>query len=123
MTDLNKYTVEFVQKYAKQKESKAKRPISDRVLNEFVDRIKKRGKTFVPHKFMLGEEDYGRKRFVHFFSDLTYYDVFTTAKKFSEDKTLGFTVMQFKKREESRFGKGGILEYFKEKRTLKEMFK
>lgn len=118
MDDLTYYTVEFLQKpYVK------KRGIVDSLLDEFVTRIKNVSKTFKPHPSMYGSQNGDRVRFVHFFTNLTYYDVNLIANSFAREKTFDYTVKAFVKPKQPVLGKGGVIDnFFMKKKTLKEIF-
>lgn len=112
--DLSFYTVEFVQKpYVK------KRGIVNSLLDEFVARMKRSSNIFKPHPHMYGSQNGDRVRFVHFFSDASYYDVNLIANSFARDKTFDYTVKQARKPVPAAFEKGGLLT---RKVSLKEIF-
>lgn len=109
----HKYTVELSPKWAK-------RPITNRMLEEYVDKVKnyKAGKRFILHKDAFGNQ--GNVRFVHFFSDLTPYDVQNLTRTFATEKRANFSVRGSRKPTETIFNKGGIVNFLMQKVEIKE---
>lgn len=86
-----KYTVEFVQDYVS-------RPISDKLLDEYVIRVRERGK-YVPHKNHYGHTHSGLMRHVHFYSDIPFHVVKQITDAYAKEKRFKSNVQAFKKSE------------------------
>lgn len=109
----NKYSVEFSPKWAK-------RPITNRMLDEYVEKVKnyKTGMGFTPHPHMYGSQ--GNVRFVHFFSDLTPFDIQNVSRTFAVEKRANFSVKGKRRPSENAFNKGGIVNFLMQKVEMKE---
>lgn len=86
-----KYTVEFVQDYVS-------RPISDKLLDEYVIRLRERGR-YVPHKNHYGTTHGGLMRYVHFYSDIPYHVVKDITDRYAKEKRFKSNVQALKKGE------------------------
>lgn len=109
----HKYTVELSPKWAK-------RPITDRMLQEYVEKVKnyKSGMGFVLHKDPFGNQ--GNVRYVHFFSDLTPYDIQNVTRTFATEKRANFSVRGQRKPMKTVFNKGGVVDFLMQKVEMKE---
>lgn len=109
----HKYTVELSPKWVK-------RPITNRMLEEYVEKVKnyKSGKRFIPHKDVFGTQ--GNVRYVHFFSDLTPYDIQNLTRTFAAEKRANFSVRGARKPAQTMFNRGGIVNFLIQKVELKD---
>lgn len=119
------YTVEF-----KMKSSYiAKRQMSEKILREFLDRVKSRSASFRLHPAPIGFQDNKRVGYVYFYSNLAFGDVYRTAEYFAQEKRYEFIVQRNQLQEQKKpmpqagkFESGGMINFFTGKTSLKEIF-
>lgn len=111
--ELVKYTVEFKAKPYN------RHPISNVMLDQYVDTIRKNSGQFQLHQDPYGSQDNGYVRFVHFFSDINLDRLRSLTKKYVEIKHYDFFIRGFRKKEEQdktkMSGGGRIWKFLNEK--------
>lgn len=120
------YTVEF-----KMKSSYiAKRQMSEKILREFLERVKSRSASFREHPAPIGFQDNKRVGYVYFYTNLAFGDVYRTAEYFAQEKRYGFIVQRNQLQEQKKpmpqagtFGSGGVINFFTGSTSLHEIFK
>lgn len=116
----------------------AKRKMSEKILYEFLNRIKAVSHNFRLHPAPIGFQDNKRVGYVYFYSDLPFGDIWRTAQYFAEEKRYEFIVQRNQLEDVSsvasakegqkkplpyKLGKGGTINFLTEKTSLKEIFK
>lgn len=119
----NRFTIEFVQKYAKRP------PISDKLLDDYVWQLQHRAKIdgvkLIMHKNKYGTQNHGFSRLVYFYSDYPYGIIKSITDKYAEEKRFYPTIRMSSlpdKKPNPVMESGGIVKLLMKPMTIKDIF-